>query len=135
MDMQAALLARLLAEATVFEETNDRIAWVERPSLEAIPEDGASVTLQTISSPRGRHMQGLQTLRRTRVQCDIWARDYGAARRTVEAIVSTLEPTGSVGGIRFRPTDFEGERDLLDATDTATIFRTSIDLIVWHSLA
>ncbi|HYI42682.1 MAG TPA: DUF3168 domain-containing protein [Sphingomicrobium sp.] len=133
MDMQGALRAQLIADAAVAQLVGQRVHWVDRPQGGELP----AVTLQTISAARPRHMQGLQTLRSSRVQCDIWAETYKQAREITEAVVAALEPAHTANGISFRPTGFENERDLMErlAGDTKSIHRTTLDLIVWHSPA
>lgn len=128
MDMQGALRARLVAAATA---AGARVHWLERPQGGALP----AITLQTISGDRPQHMAGFQGTRTARVQLDAWAERYETARAIVEAAVAALAPKQSGNGIAFGRMFFEGERDFTERLETHLVYRTSIDLIVWHAPA
>lgn len=131
MDMQGALRARLLAAVPVTTLVGQRIYWLDRPQASALP----SITLQTIAGERPQTHDGFQSTRTTTVQCDIWAASYGQGRQILEAVISALAPPQTGNGIEFGRMFFEPERDTLEQLATTTIYRTSIDLIVWHSPA
>lgn len=125
MDMQAALRARLLGVTAA----GQAVYWVTRPQASALP----SITLQTISGDHPQTYDGLQETRTTRVQLDAWADSYSAARAIVGEVIAALAPAKlTSNGIVFDQIQFEGERDFIDRVGTADIYRTSVDLIVWH---
>lgn len=124
MDVQGALRARLLGATAA----GQRVYWVTRPQATALP----AITLQTITGDRPRTFGGLQPTRSPRIQVDAWAESYAGARAIIEAIVATLEPKETSNGITFDAIFFESERDFIERQGTTDIYRTSIDLIVWH---
>jgi hypothetical protein len=129
MDMQAALRARLIGDAGVSALASDRVYWVQAPQDAALPR----ITLQTISADRPQTFKGFQPLRSARVQCDIWAASYSAARTIVEAVIAELAVPETSNGIIFGRPQVDGERDLFERSDTQEIHRISLDLIIWWS--
>lgn len=128
MDMQAALRARLLADASVAALVGTRVSWVERPQGDALP----AVTLTTIAGDRDQHLKGFTGMRSTTVQADCWASGYGQARALAEAVIAATVPAGSFSGVQFGRT-FAGEpRDLGDSASGTFIHRQSVDLTVYH---
>lgn len=123
--MQAALRARLLGQTAA----GQKVYWVTRPQATTLP----SITLQTVSSDRPQTHSGMQGLRSSRVQLDYWGATYGDARAGIEAAIAVLTARRiTSNGIFFDHIEFEGERDFIETVGSASIHRTSIDLIVWH---
>jgi hypothetical protein len=129
MDFQGALRDRLIADSTVAALVGQRIDWVERPQSNSLP----AVTLQTILDARPQHMKGLQDLRPTTVQIDVWGLAYADVRAVTEAVIAALVPAATSNGIVFARGFVDRLHDLGEQTDTQFIHRTSIDLIVHHS--
>jgi len=129
--MQGALRARLLAASTVTALVGQRVSWLDRPQGSALP----SVTLQTISDGRPQHFGGLQDLRPTRVQIDVWAATYASSRAVAEAVIAAILPAETINGVRFSRSFIDSLNDLSERLGETSIYRTSIDVIVWHSLA
>lgn len=127
MDMQAALRARLLGQTSAA----SRVSWVDRPQGSSLP----AITLQTISSDRPRTYNGMQSLRLSRVQLDAWGASYAEARAVYEAAVAALLPRVTSNGVFFDHIDFESEADSSESLETKTVYRTRVDLLVWHSPA
>lgn len=130
MTMQSALRTRLKADATVAALVSTRIDWVERPQGKALP----AITLQTISDPRPQHMGGNQDTRQTIVQVDCWAAKYADVRECADAVIACLTPSADAGGVRFLRSFVDNERDLAERTETATIYRVSVDMRITHTL-
>lgn len=129
--MEAALLARLLATAGLTALVSTRINWSRRPQGESLP----AVVLHRIDGSPDYHLSGPSGLVESRVQVDCWAASYGAAKaiaRQVEAAVSGLRFTQ--GAIRFDAILILDERDST-FDETTPIFRTSLDLGVFHASA
>lgn len=124
MDMQGALRARLLGATPAAQ----RVYWVTRPQASALP----AITLQTLSGAYPQTYSGLQATRETRVQMDAWAASHAEASAIAAAAVTALQPKATTNGVRFDAIHFEGERDFIERAGTTDIYRTSIDLIVWH---
>lgn len=124
MDMQGALRARLLGQTAA----SQRVYWMTRPQASDLP----AITLQTVTGDYPRTYGSLQGTRDTRVQLDAWATSYGAARAILVAAIAGLTPKETSNGIVFDNILFESERDFIERVGTTDIYRTSIDLIVWH---
>ena len=125
MDMQGSLRARLLSATPA----STRVYWVSRPQASELP----SITLQTLSGDRPQTHEGMQATRSTRVQLDYWAGTYAAARAGMDAAIAALDDRHvASNGTVFDAIFFEGERDFVERVGTTDIYRTSIDLIVWH---
>ena len=62
-------------------------------------------------------------------------RDYDAVPESYEAVIDAVVPPATVGGVRFRRSTVEDSSDSSDRADTETIFRTRLDVLVWHSAA
>lgn len=123
--MQAALRARLLGATAA----GQNVYWVTRPQASALP----AITLQTITGDHPQTYGGLQATRTTRVQLDAWAASYGAARSIIGEVIAALAPAKvASNGIIFDQIQFESERDFIESIGTADVYRTSVDLIVWH---
>jgi hypothetical protein len=80
-------------------------------------------------------MKGFRNLRSSRVQMDVWGAFYAQVRAIAEAAIDALAPAQTGNGISFDRTFVGGIRDLGERTETAFLHRTSIDLIVHHSIA
>lgn len=140
MDMQGALRARLIdgnAGALLPTYTpsggspRKTVFWVERPQGSPLP----AITLQTVTGDRVQTHDGFQGLRSPRVQLDSLALTYEQSRQVFEAAIVDLAPGVTSNGIKFDRMFFDGERDFVERVGTTSIFRASIDLIVWHSPA
>jgi hypothetical protein len=128
MDMEGALRARLLAAAPVAALVGDRVYWVDRPQAETLP----AITLQIIDEPREQHMGGFQAMQSVVVQLDVWAASYSSAKALKEAVIAALVPAASGNGIDFRRA-FVRARDLSERTETAFIYRPSLDFTFFYS--
>lgn len=124
MDLQGALRARLLGQT----DAAGRVYWVTRPQASALP----SITLQTISGDFPQTYEGLTPTRSPRIQLDAWGASYVQARAVCMAAIATLDGKATSNGIVFDNIQFENERDFLEREGSIDIYRTSVDLIVWH---
>lgn len=127
--MQGALRARLIAAAPVTALVGTRVYWLTRPQGHLLP----AITLQTVSGDLPQTMAGFQDTRTARVQMDCWALSYSASRQVYVAAVAALAPKETSNGIQFGRMYFEGEQDFIERLETQDIYRTSVDLIVWHT--
>lgn len=131
-DLQQALRTRLLDDAAVTALVGDRIHWAAVPQRSALPY----VRLTTVSDVRPQHLTGFEGSRLTRIQADVFAESYGAARNLSEALVAAVTDPETVGGVRFGRTGIEGPRDLgEDVPGKGFIHRLSLDLLTEHALA
>lgn len=129
MDMQTAAVARLKADSVVASVLGGRLFWGVVPQNTALPYG----RMQTVSDVRPQHLADYNHTRTTRVQFDIFAKTYGAARAGCEAIIKTMELPATVSGVRFGRAKAEGPRDLGEDTTTGFVHRLSFDLIIEHT--
>ena len=123
--MEAALLARLRAAGTL---AGARVNWDLRPQNDPLP----AVVLSIVSDARPLHLKGPEARRRTRVNADCWgASALEATRLAIQVIGAAREPA-TVQGVRFGVTRTDGGQSFVETQDGQTIFRRSIDLLVWH---
>lgn len=127
MTMQADLRSRLLGET----DAANRVYWVDRPQLSDLP----AITLQTIDEGREQILSGFGGLQESRVQLDVWGDNYASVQTVADEAIIAVVPAGSQGGTAFSRTMIELLRDLSEATETKTVFRKSMDLILHHSPA
>jgi hypothetical protein len=129
--MEAALIAKLLASVGITALVSTRINWSRRPQGEALP----AIVLHRIDGTPDVHHGGASGLGVSRVQVDCWGASYGSAKavaRAVEAAVTAQ--TFTQGVIRFDVILIADERDST-SDETTPIFRTSLDLMVYHANA
>lgn len=126
--MEEALIARLLATAAVTAIFGTRITPVLRPQGEALP----AATVQTVSGERRRHYQGHDELIGARVQIDCWGRNYAEAKTGARAVIAALADPFSSAITDIQGVFVDAERDGGEDASTQFIFRTSLDLLVWH---
>lgn len=122
MAVEADFIQHLLADAGVSAIAATGVWPVVRPQRSALP--GATVT--RISGVEGRVFEGGDGLVSSVFQVDCWGLTYAAAKALAEAVKAAAASFSAKGVFT------EGERDSAERTDAATIFRTSIDLRVWH---
>ncbi len=128
-DFASALHSRLTGAAPVSAIVGTKVYWVKVPQNAARPY----VRLQTISDVRPQHLQGYDSARVTRVQCDCFAETYAVARDLAEKVIAAVSTPGAFGGIFFGRTKAEGPRDLGEDVGTTFVHRTSVDLLVEHT--
>lgn len=129
--MEEALRAILASDAGVAALVSSRVYWGLAPQSVT----GDFLALYVVSGNRDYHMGGASGLRETRVQVDCWASSYGAAKTIARAVESAISGfSGSQSGKAFRGAFINSERDdnESDTADTASRYRTSLDLIIWH---
>lgn len=129
--MEEALRSILAADAGVTALVSSRLYWGLAPQSVT----GDFVAMYVVSGNRDYHMSAASGLRETRVQFDCWASSYGAAKTIARAVESALSGfSGSQSGKALRGVFVNSERDdnESDTADTASRYRTSLDLIIWH---
>lgn len=131
--MEEALVARLLAAASVTALVGARVTWGERPQREGLP----ALTLSVVSPGRGYTHGGADSLGNPRVQADAWGRSYLEAKSLARATRDAMEPAATQGSVRFGPSQLDAERDLgpEDVGGGMKVFRVSLDFILWVSPA
>lgn len=127
MTMQADLLSRLLGATGA----GQRVSWVDRPQLSSLP----AITLQTINEGRAQRLSGFEELQESTVQLDVWGDSYGAVQAASDAAIAAVVPAVTAGGTAFARTFISRLGDFAEPTDTKTIFRKSMDLVLHHSPA
>lgn len=129
-DMETALRARLLAATPVVALVAQRVTWVQRPQAAALP----AITLQIVSDERGQSFTGLDGLQPGYIQIDVWALTYAAAKAVKEAVIAAVVPAATQSGVRF-DRGYVSAQDLSEQTDTAFIYRQSIDFTFHYAPA
>ena len=133
MSWEIALRARLLDDAGVaaLVGTADgvkSIDWTLSPQGAAEPR----IVLSTVSDPRPQTHDGPDSIRPSRVQVDVIARDRASVVTLREAVIAALLPAGTFGAIQFDRARVDAGRDLGRMGETRFIHRDQIDFIIWH---
>jgi len=130
MDMLGALRSRLLAAAPVTALVGQRVYVIEAPQSATLPR----ITLLDVSELRPQHLKGWD-LRTARVQIDIWA-DTSAKRIPIqEVVIEALASAQTVNGIAFQRSMFDSIRGSAERVGTATIFKSSVDILLTYATA
>lgn len=130
--MEAALVAKLLASAGITTLVGQRINWSRRPQGSGLP----AIVLHRIDGAPDYHLTGASGIVASRVQVDCWGASYGSAKsvaRAVEAVVSAARFTQ--GAVRFDAILIIDERDSSFDENNTPLYRTSLDLAVFHASA
>jgi hypothetical protein len=132
-DMETALRARLKADATFVAAGSNRVEWEEQPqSTSTAPWPLPHTTLNIISDIRPEHLKGYDRARPTRVQADCRATTPKIAKTMAKALIAAVSEPGIFSDHVFGRTKAEGPRPLNERVDNTTVFRQSVDLIIWH---
>lgn len=123
--MQVALRSRLKGDAGVSALVGPRVYWGDRPQGSALP----AIVLNLISDGRGYLMQGADATQQYRVQIDIYGSTYAAMDAVRGAVVTCLELTSG----SFQPSFVMRNSDLEESTDTALLYRASMDFKITYS--
>jgi hypothetical protein len=127
-DMETALRARLKASAPFVTAGSDRVEWDEQPQNAPLPH----TTLVTVADTRPQHLKGYDGARETRVQADCRAETPKAAKLMARALIAAVAAPGTFNAHVFGRTKAEGPRSLNERMNETTVFRQSVDLLVWH---
>lgn len=106
------------------------VDWAARPRGAALP----GVVLTLVSDVSGHTHSGPDGLSEARVQVDVYAPTFAAAKRLARALRAGLDghSDGVMGAVFFamaRDTVEEGE------TPDQRVYRSMLDFTVWHSVA
>lgn len=135
--MEEALTAYLLGATALTTLIGPRLTWGVRQQGAALP----ALVLNKIDALPDYQMQGPSGLVSARVQADCWASTYAAARGTARAVVgrlSGLSQSISDGNSPETVTVLRGgflvgDRDGYETeAGGASLYRVSLDFIIWH---
>ena len=130
--MEEALVSLLLNDSGLTSRVDNRVYWARRPQdVSALPV----ITLFRVSAPRDYHMQGASGLVESRVQCDLFGAKYSETKLSARALMAAINGySGTFSGTQFQRISIENERDTNETESDAGrhLFRTSIDLLIWH---
>lgn len=137
--MDEAIRDLLLGTAAITAIVARRVDWGVRPQGDALP----SLTLERISGAAQMNMNAPSGWDVDRVQIDCWARTYKVAKDLSLILASPGGPSEPVGllvgyrgehlGVRLR-TFVVARRSNSDSDSKGPVHRTSIDVMVWHTL-
>ncbi|WP_374390199.1 DUF3168 domain-containing protein [Brevundimonas sp.] len=130
--MEEAIANLLLNNPAVAAIAGDRVNWSARPDDDALP----AVTLHRISGAHDATMAGRSGLIASRVQIDAWGRTYREAKLLARAIVPALPHARTLtGGVVLQGIFIDTESDTFEGDDPEPLYRTRIDISVWHKEA
>lgn len=121
--MEEALIAHLLADSGVAALAGTRVYPVLRPQGEPLP----AITVTRITGGPGYTLEGSDELADSIAQVDCWAGTYADAKLLARAVKAAAAGVAGVQGVFI-----DAERDSVARPANENIFRTSIDLRVWH---
>jgi len=124
--MEEAIVALLSGVA------GGRRFWTRAPQ-NITATDGAYIVLNRVDGGRDYSMAGASGYVASRVQVDVYAETYTAAKTAARAAVAALSAfRGTQSGVAIQGIFIDSERDLPAADEVSHLFRTSIDVIVHH---
>ncbi|WP_159981915.1 MULTISPECIES: DUF3168 domain-containing protein [unclassified Novosphingobium] len=137
--MDEALRDLLLGTAAITDVVARRVDWGVRPQGDGLP----AVTLERISGGALMNMNAPSGWDVDRVQIECWGRTYKAAKDLSLVLASPGGPAQPAGllvgfrgerlGVRLR-TFIVGRRSDSDSDNKGPVHRSSVDVVVWHSL-
>lgn len=128
--MEEAITALLLGHPGITGMVGDRVNWSARPDDTDIP----ALTLHRVTGRRGATMTGRSDLESSTVQIDAWGKTFKEAKLLGRAVVTALPHSRTLtGGIVLQGIFIDGESDSFEGTDPVPLFRTRIDISVWHT--
>lgn len=122
--MEEAISNLLLGNATVAGMVGDRVNWAARPGA-----DLPAITLHRITGQRDATMSGRTGLVSSTVQIDVWGSTYSQAKKLARAVIPALPQTP---GATLQGVFINSESDRFEGEDPAPLYRTRIDISVWH---
>ncbi|MFC5390012.1 DUF3168 domain-containing protein [Brevundimonas bullata] len=126
--MEEAISNLLLGNAGVSALVGDRVNWSARPGA-VLP----AITLHRITGQRDATNSGRSGLVSSSVQIDIWGGTYSQAKRLARAVVPALpHAQTATGGVVLQGIFIDSESDSFEGEDPTPLYRTRIDISVWH---
>jgi hypothetical protein len=120
-DLRDHLKASSIAEGRVYRDV--------RPQGSPLP----AVRMQQVTDTVAPFMKGEDSLRETLVQVDVFAASRSEADAVAKAIENARPVRTTIGSTDFRRVFIDGgDTDSEAPASGGTIYRTRIDLLVWH---
>lgn len=107
MDMESALVARLIAAEPMGAIVSTRVHWVDRPQ----GQTGPAITMQRYGADRNYTHDGASDLHIGSVQIDCWGDTYAQAKALEVAVIATVEPAATVSNVQFGQSFLTGNQD------------------------
>lgn len=98
MEMEEALIARLLAAPAITAIFGNRIHWQRRPATE---RDLPALTLNIAADPRAYHHDAPDDLQEARVQFDVRAESYLGMKIGARVVLSEMEAEKDQADVHF----------------------------------
>ncbi len=130
--MEEAIANLLLNNPAVAGIVGKRVNWSSRPDDTDLP----AVTLHRISGRHDATLDGRTGLIASTVQIDAWGRTFKEAKLLTRAIVPALPHARTLtGGVVLQGIFIDTESDSFEGDDPEPLYRTRIDISVWHKEA
>lgn len=127
--MEEALMALLLASASVTALVGNRIDWVRSPQASSYP----LVVLSRVSTVDEITYQQVSVLSQSRVQVDVYASTYAETVQIARAIKAALNGAGDGAYGVIDRMFFDTERDGFEEEQSpAEVYRISTDYRIFH---
>lgn len=110
-----------------------RVYWGERPQGVSGAQQLPALVMDTVSDNRPQILKDWD-LAPGRIQIDTYGATPESAWEVMEAAIATLVPGGAGNGHTFQRAEIDlGPRGLIERIGSTTVFRVSMDLIVYHA--
>lgn len=130
--MEEGFVAYLLAGSGVTALAGTRLTWNTRTQGSPTP----AIVLHVISTVPEYSDEGDSGLASSRIQVDVWAETYAAAKSTARAVTDRLTENGSKfvsGGFEFQFAFKEDEQDSFERGAAAEeLYRVRLDFIIMY---
>lgn len=123
--MEEALRALMKADPGIVTACSAKVEWGAQPQDAVAP----FITLHRISGGRAVTLTSLAGCDEARVQVECWGPTYLAAKTAARAAVSLLSGYRSA---TFRRVVIDSESDDHDLDPPTPLYRTRLDLLIWH---
>lgn len=123
--MEEDLRTLIKSDAGVISAVGSKVEWGAQPQGAVAPH----ITLHRIGGPRELTLGSAAGCDEVRVQVDCQGATYGAAKTAARAVIAQLSGYRSA---TFRRVKIDNETDDHDLDPPNPLYRTRLDLLIWH---